>query len=867
MKHRAAAILAALSVVATGALVATPADRPAPAAVAARAAVEGVGAAALTPATSVTSPAPRHSGPALRLSDASAPGKTTAVGTGALGDVIDAVTAGEALPDELAAQVHLDGTRLRVEVVHDDEAAARAAIAAVGGRDVTEVTGQMLVADVPAGRIERLQQASAVEAVSLPTLLSPPPGLGTTVPVPLFSGDLGGDVTSTTVMDRWHSAGFIGTGVAVGIVDYFHGGAWDDAEARGEVPTPAGTFCQDNGGTCDLFTDPSLTDVHGVAVAEAIHDMAPGATIYLATVITNEDLKAAIDYFAANDVKILSRSLGGFFDGPGDGTGVSADLVDYAVSLGMTWFNAAGNSGASAMPVGDGTKEWRGGYWRGTWRDVNNDRWMEFAHYEIDPSTGKKTGKITYFDTMFIRCSPYFRLRWSDWSASVPSDYDIYRFGSDGQRMEPGYTPNTQASKGDVPLELQQGSDSYFRCRIGEWIEVGIFRDASGSGVSKDVLELQGNFGDIYGTASSPYSAAAAFNDSKNPGMAAVGAVDPVAGIAIATYSSQGPTNDGRIKPALSAGSNFTSRAYTYTGDGGRFNGTSAATPVVAGAAAVVLGRYGAMTPAQLVTRLRTSHVIDRGSRRVRQRVRLGRARDVAEEVRVDCRAEDHGHARGRIDVEAREADMVAERVVHVPVVPRVEAHLGRHRHQLQAHQGRRRAAHPRRRHGRTQDVRVGHQVLLVHGADREAVHQGADTEDQRGRQGGAHAHRVGRHLVAEAVEVHVSVEGERQGDQGRDEEVVQDHVVARRRTHHRDRDGRQIGLQVHRQDEREDRQGHPLAAPTGTRTEREARLPRGRGALRSCGGVRRPAGAHPGSPAARRAAPAPAPWCRGRAP
>lgn len=614
MKHRAAAILAALSVVATGALVATPADRPAPAAVAAPAAVEGVGAAALTPATSVTSPAPRHSGPALRLGDASAPGKTTAVGTGALGDVIDAVTAGEALPDELAAQVHLDGTRLRVEVVHDDEAAARAAIAAVGGRDVTEVTGQMLVADVPAGRIERLQQASAVEAVSLPTLLSPPPGLGTTVPVPLFSGDLGGDVTSTTVMDRWHSAGFIGTGVAVGIVDYFHGGAWDDAEARGEVPSPAGTFCQDNGGTCDLFTDPSLTDVHGVAVAEAIHDMAPGATIYLATVITNEDLKAAIDYFAANDVKILSRSLGGFFDGPGDGTGVSADLVDYAVSLGMTWFNAAGNSGASAMPVGDGTKEWRGGYWRGTWRDVNNDRWMEFAHYEIDPSTGKKTGKITYFDTMFIRCSPYFRLRWSDWSASVPSDYDIYRINSDGTVMAPGYSPNTQAAKGDAPIELQNGSDSYFRCSANEWIEVAIFRDASGSGVSKDVLELQGNFGDIYGTASSPYSAAAAFNDSKNPGMAAVGAVDPVAGIAIATYSSQGPTNDGRIKPALSAGSNFTSRAYTYTGDGGRFNGTSAATPVVAGAAAVVLGRYGAMTPAQLVTRLRTSHVIDRGS-------------------------------------------------------------------------------------------------------------------------------------------------------------------------------------------------------------------------------------------------------------
>ncbi|MEX2625365.1 MAG: S8 family serine peptidase, partial [Ilumatobacteraceae bacterium] len=86
-----------------------------------------------------------------------------------------------------------------------------------------------------------------------------------------------------------------------------------------------------------------------------------------------------------------------------------------------------------------------------------------------------------------------------------------------------------------------------------------------------------------------------------------VGAVDPPASGTVGSYSSQGPTNDGRVKPDVVAASGADSVTF-----GATFSGTSASAPVVAGGAALLL-QAGLAADARSLGDLVRHAVIDRG--------------------------------------------------------------------------------------------------------------------------------------------------------------------------------------------------------------------------------------------------------------
>jgi hypothetical protein len=95
-----------------------------------------------------------------------------------------------------------------------------------------------------------------------------------------------------------------------------------------------------------------------------------------------------------------------------------------------------------------------------------------------------------------------------------------------------------------------------------------------------------------------------------------VAALDVVSPYPQETYSSEGPTNGpggtaggGFSKPDISGFANVSTESY----GAGSFNGTSSATPHVAGAAALLLSAFPSYTPAQLQTYLE-SHAIDMGA-------------------------------------------------------------------------------------------------------------------------------------------------------------------------------------------------------------------------------------------------------------
>jgi subtilisin family serine protease len=75
----------------------------------------------------------------------------------------------------------------------------------------------------------------------------------------------------------------------------------------------------------------------------------------------------------------------------------------------------------------------------------------------------------------------------------------------------------------------------------------------------------------------------------------------------IASFSSVGPTSDGRTKPEIVAQGVSTYAATTSPASYGNFNGTSLSTPLAAGAAALVLSAHPELTPIQVREALRNT--------------------------------------------------------------------------------------------------------------------------------------------------------------------------------------------------------------------------------------------------------------------
>lgn len=506
---------------------------------------------------------------------------------------------------------------VRVEILHSlssDEISGL--VASLGGHVYGEVPGVLAEALVPINGLVSVEAHGGVEYVRPPLSVSivpeQPPSVGD-FSLPLGGGPVVGEEVVKTNVDAWHSAGFAGQGVKIGIIDTFHSDFWEPAQAAGEVPEPAGTFCQVFGQPCELF---GIGGDHGVAVAEIIHEQAPSAQLYLATVDTASDMQAAVDYFDANGVDIISRSETAEWDGPGDGTGALDTVLDNAVDDGMTWFNAAGNpsgpGGSYPSGVETGTGPGFGSYWRGGWSDSISEGTLGY----LDFDNFTEVGELMPFGCGFVN-----GLRWDDWGPNR-TDYDVYIW--DGPPFELDSPTLKVASEDDQGGGAPPIENFFFdlipQCNGDFDVDyLGIFLFDEGNGTVNDTLEFATNGTGVYYW-QNQYSATVPFGDTASPGGLSIGAIDPPNGTTVAPYSAWGPTNDGRTKPDLSAAAGVV--GYTYGSRyAARFSGTSAATPSVSGAAAVVLSAANARTtpagslpttPAQLKTFL-LGNTVDRG--------------------------------------------------------------------------------------------------------------------------------------------------------------------------------------------------------------------------------------------------------------
>jgi subtilisin family serine protease len=415
----------------------------------------------------------------------------------------------------------------------------------------------IVLADVSLTTLEELAQDSRVAGLALP-------------PRPVFSAV--GEGVAAIDADHWHDAKGTGAGVKVAIID--GGFAGNSALLGTELPSSVTKkdFCSTTMGT---------PEVHGTAVAEILHEVAPKVDMYLICIDDVIDLIDAVDYSIDQDIDIISHSMGWLGgDTAGDGTGLIGAIADWAHDSGILWVNSAGNHAEA--------------HWGGQFDDTGTvDGWHEFATSDRSIQFSLQPDQVV---------SVY--LRWAD-GVVVDNDFDLYLFAGGSPSFNPA--DDAFASQG-----VQDGSESSFpyeefvlwnNTASATTIHVAIYEFDAAETPEMDIF--------IFGLDPStqmPIDHAVAARSLLDPATAenvlSVGA-NFVGGSVLESFSSQGPTLDGRIKPDITAPDGVSSTTY------GSFYGTSASAPHVAGAAALLLGStWGKnLTPTELKALLTSEYV------------------------------------------------------------------------------------------------------------------------------------------------------------------------------------------------------------------------------------------------------------------
>ncbi len=371
------------------------------------------------------------------------------------------------------------------------------------------------------------------------------------LPIPSRTGARAPDFEGLDVTGAkaWHEAGFTGQGLKVGVLDLGFDGYRNllgkelpenvvaQSFVRGEEPDSSG-------------------EVHGTACAEIVHAMAPGAELYLAYYDGSEvGLGRAVEWLLEQKVNIISHSATGLV-APMDGSGSQAQLVNETVAQDIIWVNASGNYAAE--------------HYRGVFSDADGNQRHEFPN-------GKEV--MVYHppehDALII-------LNWNDWPDSG-QDYDIFLY--DEQSNLVASSQNSQNGQaGDNPFEgirlTQPDLQTYY---------IVIEAKNASRAVTFDLYAPDGEieFPSAAYSLGTPADAATALT---------VGAIEWRSN-GLEEFSSQGPTNDGRLKPDLTAPDRVTTVSYAPRS----FPGTSASTPHVAGAAALVWSAFPDFTSRQVV--------------------------------------------------------------------------------------------------------------------------------------------------------------------------------------------------------------------------------------------------------------------------
>ena len=360
--------------------------------------------------------------------------------------------------------------------------------------------------------------------------------------------------------------GATGAGVSIGVVQMGAAG-YAQSQASGDLPPDLVRHSLRSDGSF------STTESEGLAMLEIIHDVAPDAKLYYAEFETSLEFAAAYNWLAAR-CQVVVDDISFFNAGPYDGTSAVSQAVASVASRGVAAFGSVGNraqlhtSGVFNDPDGNGFHNFSGA------ADLQR----------LSLGAG---GTMSAY------------LQWNEPFGGATSDYDLYLFDLDATgnpQITSGVTGGQNTQNGTQnPIEALKFTNTG---TTTQHVGLALRREPGGATRSFDIF--------FAGVTVNQYIVSAGSVPNKGDaggGFVSVGAANYSTPGTIASYSSRGPTKDGRMKPEITAPD-----CVTTTVDGfAPFCGTSAAAPHAAAVAALLLSRKNTLTPPQVLTALEST--------------------------------------------------------------------------------------------------------------------------------------------------------------------------------------------------------------------------------------------------------------------
>ncbi|GAB4315665.1 MAG: hypothetical protein Kow0059_07840 [Candidatus Sumerlaeia bacterium] len=331
------------------------------------------------------------------------------------------------------------------------------------------------------------------------------------------------------------------------------------------------------------------TGSEGTAMLEIVHDIAPRAQLYFSNFFTSLEFNRSKDWLAAQGCDVICDDIGFIGDGPLDGTSPTSRKNAELTARGISYVTAAGNLAEL--------------HYRS--RFVDDPAQPNGIHNFALPSPNAIHGDETLEMTLVPGQTYAIALVWQNEFGNARDDFDLFLLDSDTLDLH-----NPLAFSIDKQGPGAPGLNNPF--------EFLIFNNSSGfSNVSlvitrKDLTPSfePGPLMDVFfwfGFESAlildnqyltPLGAIANNNDAGGNviSVGAISAAEAAAGnYLLESFSSHGPTWDGRRKPELCSFDGVRTMTQGFS----TFFGTSAAAPHVAGAVALLKEYYPQLSPAQ----------------------------------------------------------------------------------------------------------------------------------------------------------------------------------------------------------------------------------------------------------------------------